>query len=354
MKKIKYRKSRKIQPLQPEYNGNFKEVKTEIQLFVYDENEIEEYVDLQANDVQPLIKLGKMHWLNVHGLNDSAVLSSLLLSLNIDAYVLNDILNTGRRTRIEELEDVVFFGIKSILPHENQNSLNIEHLSFVLQENILISFQEKRGDFFTHIRERMRTNTGMVRKRKTDFLLYLLLDAVMENFYLTIENKEINIEKIILDSKNDAQPVVLEQIEQESEDFNYLKRAIIPLREALYTLKTAQEEDPYIENQNLIYFSRLHQKSLELLDQIDYDNNALESASNFYFSTQSHKMNEIMKTLTIVASIFIPLTFIAGIYGMNFENMPELSEPNGYFWALGVMFLLVVLMMVYFKKKKWF
>lgn len=354
MKRIKYRKSRKIQPLQPEYNGIFKEVKTEIQLFVYDDQNVDEFVDITVEDLHKLIMPGKMHWLNVHGLNESEVLLQLLNLLKIDEYVLNDILNTGRRTRVEELEDVVYFGIKSILPHENQNSLHIEHLSFILKENILISFQEKRGDFFTHIRERLRFNTGMVRKRKSDFLLYLLLDAVMENFYLTIENKELNIEKIILDSKSDAKPIVLEQIEQETEDFNYLKRAIIPLREALYLLKTAQTEDPYIENQNLVYFSRLHQKSLELLDQIDYDSNALESASNFYFSTQSHKMNEIMKTLTIVTSIFIPLTFIAGIYGMNFENMPELSASNGYFWTLGVMFFLVVLMLVYFKMKKWF
>jgi magnesium transporter len=149
---------------------------------------------------------------------------------------------------------------------------------------------------------------------------------------------------------------VLVRIEKSREELNYLKRSLIPLRDSLYNLKSIQDDDDYtgIEKSNFTFFARLHQKSLELLDQIDYDMNSLESASSFYFSAQSHRMNEIMKTLTIVSVVFIPLTFIVGVYGMNFENIPELAYKNGYFVTLGVMFVLVLAMIYYFKRKKWF
>ncbi|MDP2162372.1 MAG: magnesium/cobalt transporter CorA, partial [Flavobacterium sp.] len=232
----------------------------------------------------------------------------------------------------------------------------VEQISFLLKGNLLVSFQEKRGDFFSHIRERIKTNSGIVCKKNNDFLLYLMLDAVMENFYITIEKFEDSIELLQTEAKTIENQDVLVRIEKSREELNYLKRSLIPLRDSLYNLKSIQDDDDYsgIEKSNFTFFARLHQKSLELLDQIDYDMNSLESASSFYFSAQSHRMNEIMKTLTIVSVVFIPLTFIVGVYGMNFENMPELAYKNGYFVTLGVMFVLVLGMIYYFKRKKWF
>lgn len=221
---------------------------------------------------------------------------------------------------------------------------------------MLISFQEKRSDFFTHIRERIREHTGMVRLKGADFLLYLLLDAIMENFYITIENEEDKVEELISISKNSADPEILIQIEKHRDNFNFLKRSIIPLRDSLFAIKSLKDDDDFkiIEQETFSYYSRLHQKTLELLEQIDSDMGMLESASNFFFSSQSHKMNEIMKTLTIVSAIFIPLTFIVGVYGMNFEHMPELKYQNGYYTVIGVMVVIGIIMVFYFKKRKWF
>jgi magnesium transporter len=232
----------------------------------------------------------------------------------------------------------------------------VEQLSFILKDGILISFQEKRSDFFTHIRERLRTHAGIVRTKKVDYLLYLLLDAVMENFYITIEDEENNIEDLIDLTKKGADPIILEKIENHRDNFNFLKRAIVPLRDSLYYLKTIKDDDAnyLIQKETFNFFVRLHQKSLELLEQIDSDMSSLESASNFYFSEQSRKMNEIMKTLTIISAIFIPLTFIVGVYVMNFDNMPELHARNGYFIVMIVMFLLVMALIIYFKKRRWF
>jgi magnesium transporter len=178
----------------------------------------------------------------------------------------------------------------------------------------------------------------------------------MENFYVTIENEEDKVEELIVLSKSSADPKILERIEKHRDNFNFLKRSIIPLRDSLYAIKSLKEDEDFkvIEIETFSYFSRLHQKSLELLEQIDSDMGMLESASNFFFSSQSHKMNEIMKTLTIVSAIFIPLTFIAGVYGMNFQHMPELQYQNGYYIVIGAMVLIGIIMVFYFRKRRWF
>jgi magnesium transporter len=178
----------------------------------------------------------------------------------------------------------------------------------------------------------------------------------MENFYITIENEEDRVEVLMNLSKTSTNPQILEQIEKHRDNFNFLKRSIIPLRDSLYSIKSIKDDDVFnaIEHDNYSFFARLHQKSLELLEQIEYDMITLDSASNFYFSTQNHKMNEVMKTLTVVSVFFIPLTFIVGIYGMNFDNRPELRWKYGYFMIMGLMFLLLMSMIFYFKRKNWF
>lgn len=202
----------------------------------------------------------------------------------------------------------------------------------------------------------MRTNTGVVRKKKVDYLLYLMLDSVLENFYITIENKETEIERLQTLSKTSDDPKIIEEIEKYREIFYLLKRSLSPLKEALYTIKTIKDDDEFnsIQKYNFVFFGRLYQKTIELLEQIDYDMNSLDTASNFYYTTQSNKMNEVMKTLTVISSVFLPLTFIAGIYGMNFDFMPELKFKYGYFVALATMILIVIGMLIYFKRKKWF
>jgi magnesium transporter len=248
----------------------------------------------------------------------------------------------------------LFFNIKSLLPESN--GIDVEQISFILRDGLLFSFQEKKSDFFLHIRERMRQHAGIVRDRKVDYLLYLLLDAVMENFYITIESEEQKIDSLIDLIKSTPNPNILEDIELHRDNLNFLRRSIVPLRDSLYSIKSMKDDDVFnvIQAENYTFFSRLHQKCLELLDQVDADLNSLDSASAFYFSMQSHKMNEVMKTLTVVSVFFMPLTFIVGVYGMNFDNMPELHWKYGYFIILAAMFLLLLGMIIYFKKRKWY
>jgi len=356
VRKIKYKKGRKVIPSILEYTGVHKSVPTDMQLFVYDTDSLDEYKHFTTNDLNNCINLQKTNWLNVHGLNDIAIIQAIGESFKVDHFILGDILNTAKRTKLDEYNDVLFFSIKSLLPIEESNAISVEQVSFLLKDRILISFQEKKSDFFTHIRERIRSHAGIIRDKKADYLLYLLLDAVMENFYITIESEEDKVEELINLSKSNANPIVLEQVEKHRDNYNFLKRSIVPLRDSLYDIKSIKDDEVFneIEDKNFTFFDRLHQKSLELLEQIEYDLTTLDSVSNFYFSTQNHKLNEVMKTLTVVSVFFMPLTFIVGVYGMNFENMPELKWEYGYFLILGLMFLLFVGMAVYFKKKKWY
>jgi magnesium transporter len=356
MRKIKYKEGRKLQHTTLEYTGAHKDHESEMQLFVYDNTDVIEYDRFNILALNTCIDFTKNNWLNIHGLNDTNLIKTIGSHFKLDDFLLSDILNTTKRTKLEEQQDILFFNIKSLLPSEYSDGLKVEQLSFILKNGILISFQEKRSDFFTHIRERIRTHAGIVRTKKVDYLLYLLLDAVMENFYITIEDEEEKIEGLINLTKKGADPIILEKIENHRDNFNFLKRSIVPLRDSLYYLKTIKDDDPnnLIQRETFNFFIRLHQKSLELLEQIESDMSSLESASNFYFSEQSRKMNEIMKTLTIISAVFIPLTFIVGVYGMNFDNMPELHAQNGYFIVMTVMFLLVIALIIYFKKRRWF
>lgn len=360
MRRIKYKKVRRVQPNYFEYTGIHKTAPIEMQLFVYDQEGYEEYKNVGVERIQkevtdPLQETD-VKWLNIHGLHNVELMKQLGEALGIDNFVVGDILNVARRTRIDDLDDILFFSIKSILQEENSDVLRIEQISFLLKDQLLVSFQERKSDYFTHIRERIRTGGGIVRKKKNDYLLYILLDAVMENFFITIESYETNIELLLIEAKNNHKSELLERIEKQRENLNYLKRAVIPLRDALFTLKEIRNEDEFdgIEKANYVFFARLHQKSLEILEQIEYDINNLESASSIFYSSQAQKMNQIMKTLTIFSVIFMPLTFIVGIYGMNFDNMPELRTQSGYFVVLGSMFIVVVGMVYYFKRKRWF
>lgn len=359
MRRIKYKKVRRVLPNFYEYTGIHTTDPVEMQLFVYDDLGYEEYKNVSLDrinkELEDPLQANDVKWLNVHGLYDVELIKSIGDLIGIDHFIISDVLNVSRRTKMDELDEVLFFSIKSVLQKDENDGARVEQISFLLKDNLLFSFQEKKSEFFTHIRERIKTHSGIVRKKKNDYLLYLLLDAVMENFFITIENYENAVENLLIEAKNNHRSVVLENIERERENLNFLKRAIVPLRDALLILKSGREDElALIDKSNYGFFERLHQKSLEILEQIDYDLKSLESASNIFFSMQTQRMNQIMKTLTIFSVIFMPLTFIVGVYGMNFENMPELKMQNGYFIVLGVMFLTVVGMVYYFKKKHWF
>ncbi|WP_410881385.1 magnesium/cobalt transporter CorA [Myroides sp. DW712] len=361
MKRVKYSKTRKLQPNVLEYAGSFPDVPISMQLFIYTADHFEEYNDLSLKEIEEVLRntsADAIKWFNLHGLHDIELLQEIGEFFQIQSYIMAEILNFGRRTRVEDLDDTLFFSLKALLPYQDiKQNIEIEQISFILKSNLLLSFQEKRGDFFHIIRDRIRMKIGQVRKRDTGYLLYLLMDSLMDSFFVTLDVVEDNVEQILQDARAKYHRDTLISIEEYTQELNDVKRAVMPMREILNNVRTLHDKThPHliISKESLLFYDRLQYKCIEILDQIEYNLNKLDSATNYYFSSQSNRMNEIMKVLTIVSVIFIPLTFIVGVYGMNFENMPELKMENGYFITLIGMFLLVLAMIAYFKWKRWF
>ena len=228
MRKIKYKAGRKSTPWNLEYTGKNLDIKTDIQIFIYNNDSLVECMDPMFSKLLNNVDLNKINWINVHGLNEIEPIQHIAEFFKIDNFILGDILNTSKRTKVEEYNDVLFFNIKSLLPNENSDIILTEQISFLLKNNVLVSFQEKRNDFFKHVRERLRTHSGIVREKKADYLLYILLDSIIENFYITLENLENKLEALVDLSKTSTDDIVLLKIEDFRDNFNFLKKSIVP------------------------------------------------------------------------------------------------------------------------------
>lgn len=322
-----------------------------IQLFEYDEHNIQENQNLVLENLPESDSFKNNFWLNVHGIHDIHSVRKICAKYGIHRLIIRDIIDTNQRPKIQEFDDHLFFTVKSILP-KDKALLEPEQISFVLSKNGLISFQEKKGDHFSHIRERLRKKLGLVRSKPIDFLLFLLLEAIIHNYYESVDFIEEEVSKMMDNSKTwNSNLTIIHSIEKHRKDLYKLHKLIKPLKEALSVID--KQENSFIRKEQRSYFYDLKEQTLDLSETIEALRYRLESAVNLYFSMQGHKMNQIMKTLTIVATTFIPLTFIVGVYGMNFEFMPELQYKWGYFVVWGIMLAIVLGMVIFFRWKKW-
>jgi magnesium transporter len=238
-----------------------------------------------------------------------------------------------------------------VLPSDQE--LITEQISFVFGSNYLMSFQEREADYFEHLRYRLRDKMGILSERGPDYLLYTMLESILDNYFKTLQQMEDNMEAFdVLSGFHEPSPEILEKIESYKKHLHIIRRTILPIKEFSQVIE--REDNPYIEKKHLKYFLEIKDLSLTLLDQCETLTASLESSTNLFFSLQSHRMNQVMKTLTIVATIFIPLTFVAGIYGMNFSHMPELEWKYGYAGVWGLFIIMLLGMLSYFKKKNWF
>ncbi len=324
------------------------EVKT--RLYIFDEQSVEKRDDVKTFEFFKKADHNKVHWLNFDGLHEVELIKKLGDALSLDRMTIRHALDTTFRPKVEEYDHYLFFSIKSILQDEN-DQLMVEQLSFILGDHYVVSLQEEEEDHFDHIRNKISEKLGLVRTKGPDFLLYQLLDAILDNYFETIDamNKDIgDLEKVVLSHPSQKVLVQLEHMKQQAD---IIKKSLSPFKDALRVI--TNRDMPLIEKENGKYFSELMSTCSGAIEEISSVSNSLESLTNIYFSSLSQKMNETMKVLTTVSTIFIPLTFIAGIYGMNFHNMPELEMKNGYFIVLGVMGGIFLAMLYYFKRRGW-
>lgn len=291
-------------------------------------------------------------WLNVDGLDNVAVMEKLAEIFNITIDVMSDIMNPSLRPTVREFENGLFVTLKMIEPNQLTGRLSVENLSLTITEDVLISFQEEKGDVFDPVRERIRKHKNKIRTAGPDYLAFALLDIVVDNYIYIIGLLGEKIEH--LEDKMAANPSkeLLELINGYKQELNLLRKHIKPAKEMILNL--AKMESEFIHEENRVNYKELQDNINEASELTDSYREILYDILNIYHTTATTRLNDIMRVLTIISVLFIPLTFIVGVYGTNFKYLPEIEWRYGYFIMWGVMIVVAVFMIWYFKRKKWF
>ncbi len=322
------------------YNATFYSVKQESSSYFADEF-LESELD---ND--------HVAWLNFHGIEDEEAIEQLCHKLGIDKLTIESIYKQVRRPKVEEYSKYMSFHVMSALPKELGNPfLHQDQISFLMGENYLISFQDKPSDHFPDVRDRIEKGRGKIRSKGSDFLMFRMLEAIIDNYFEVLEEISSQIETIDTQLHLTQDKSILASIELEKRKLIELRKIAQPMRDVTNQLENS--ESPFIQSSNRHYFRSLRSSCMSVLEEIDANKQILEGMANLYYAAQGQRMNEIMRVLTVVSSIFIPLTFIVGVYGMNFEYMPELKYTYGYYSVIAFMFALSIGLVVLFIKRGW-
>ncbi|GAA4272026.1 magnesium/cobalt transporter CorA [Aquimarina gracilis] len=322
-----------------------------IEVFDYDKSFFEEKELENIEDAYAFIDSKPITWININGLSHTEAIEKIGGYCSLHPLILEDIANTQQRPKIDEYENYLFVVLK-MLYFDGDEQLAIEHISFVLGDGFVISFQESDGDVFDSIRNRIRNNKGRLRSMGADYLLYALMDAVVDNYFNMIEAMGDKIEEIedeLFEEKpNDNITYDIQNLKRE---ILKIRRAVFPLREVVNRLE--KNEHKLITKKTQFYLRDLYDHIIQVSENVEIYRDMIWGLMDMYMTTISNKMNEVMKVLTIIATIFIPLTFLAGIYGMNFEYIPELKYKYGYYIFWGALVIIFIGLIIYFKRRKW-
>ena len=333
------------------YTGKKSDKDFQVECFDYTKDSIEETILLNIEDAINYKETDSVTWINVDGLQHIDKIEDIGKQYDLHPLVLEDIVNTTQRPKIDEYEDYLFIVLK-MLYYDANEEIVIEQVSFVLGKNYVLTFQEAEGDVFGYIRERIRHANGRIRGLKSDYLLYALIDAVVDNYFSIIETLGNKIEDLETELfTGHAREDVNIEVQQLKREILKVRRAIFPLREIINRIEKGEHQ--LIYKRTITYYRDIYDHLIQVSENIDIYREMIWSLMDMYMTTISNKMNEVMKVLTIMSSIFIPLSFLAGLYGMNFKYIPELEYRYGYFVLLGVMFTIFIGLLIYFKRKKW-
>jgi len=324
--------------------------KSKISVIRYDADFFEEKEIDSLKDFQ-MAKDGKaITWLNIDGLQDIELFEDTGRLFSLHPLVLEDILNTDQRPKTEDYGDYIYFVLKNFYGKAGEDLLS-DQISIILGKDFILSFQERESGIFTSIREKISKNKGRIRKEGADYLAHAIIDSVVDNYFIVLENMEEQMEDLEDDVVKNPTSATLQMIHLLKRQLIILRKSLWPLREAVSALQRL--DSPLINKSTVVYFKDIYDHTIAIIDTVETFRDMLSGMLDIYLSTISNRLNEVMKVLTIIATLFMPLTFIAGLYGMNFKYMPELEWRWGYFGVLGIMVIVVVFMLRYFKRKKW-
>ena len=333
------------------YTGEAHPRKTRVTVIDYDPERVEEREVDDISEVFQFRDSASVTWINIDGLHDVKLLEDLGNHFGIHPLVLEDVLSTGQRPKLEESEDYLFVIINMLDYVDHEEEISTEQVSLIVGKNYVISFQEREGDIFGPVRERLRSRKGRITRQGSDYLAYALIDTIVDNYFRILEkvgDRLENMEDLVIEK---AVPETLQDIRAIKREMIFLRRSAWPLREVISTLE--RTEMGIIRKSTRIYLRDVYDHIIQVVDTIETMRDMVSGLQDIYMSSVSNSMNEVMKVLTIIATIFIPLTFIAGIYGMNFEHMPELKYQWAYPGVWLVMVVVAVVMVVFFRRKRW-
>ncbi len=324
--------------------------KSKITIMRYNETFFEEKEISSIKDFHIEKDRKEIIWFNVDGLQDVKIFEDIGEIFGLHPLVLEDILNTDQRPKMEDYGDYLYIVLKNFYEPEGENLFS-DQVSIVLGKDFVLSFQERESDLEESIREKISKSKGRIRKEGADYLVHAIVDNVVDNYFVVLENLEDKIENLEDDLVKKPTQSTLHDIHLFKRDLIMLGKTLWPLREAISSVE--RSDSPLINKTTLIYFQDIYDHTIAIIDTVETFKDMLSGMLDIYLSTISNRLNEVMKMLTIIATIFMPLTFMAGVYGMNFRYMPELEWRWGYFGVLGVMLAVALLMFGYFRKKKW-
>jgi len=332
--------------------GEKKVEEIRITLIDYDENQYAEREIENIEESFPYKDTPSISWINIDGVHQVDIIEKLGDHFVLHPLLQEDVVNTHQRPKLDEFDDHLFIVLKMFSFNEVENELEGEQISLIVGSNFVISFQERQGDVFEQVRERLRKGKGRIRKKGSDYLAYALIDAIVDSYYTILEGLGENIESLQEELVSEPKQEDLQIIQHLKRDMLFFRKSVWPLREVIGGL--ARSESTLIKEDVLVYVRDVYDHVIQAIDTIETFRDMLSAMLDIYLSSVGNRMNEVMKVLTIIATIFIPLTFLAGIYGMNFKYMPELEWRYAYLFFWIVVAVVLIAMVAWFKRKKWF
>lgn len=333
------------------YVGEKKVEKVRISYIDYDEQNFQEKQMSNIEECFPFKTTPTVTWINIDGLHEVKVTEKLGKQFELHPLILEDILHTEQRPKYEDFDKYIFIVLRMLSFNEEIQAVESEQVSLILGANFVISFQERTGDVFEPIRDRIRNAKGRIRKMGPDYLAYALTDAIVDSYFAILEKVGEKIESMEEELVSDPTEKTLQQIHTMKREMISLRRSIWPLREVISGVQ--RSESSVIKESTEIYLRDVYDHTIQIIDTIESFRDMVSGMLDIYLSSISNKMNTVMKVLTIIATIFIPLTFVAGIYGMNFEHMPELKWKWAYPGVWAIMLVITGVMLTYFRRKRW-
>lgn len=333
------------------YTGNIPEQEIEISIMDYDSNELKEIKHATLEDCLKYLNTPSTTWIEICGIHDSKVVEAIGKRFNLHSLLLEDIVTSGQRAKLDDYKENIYIVLRLLRYCEEKDSTEDEQISLILGPNYVISFCETKQDFYEPVKERIRNKNSRISQRGADYLCYSLVDCIVDNYFLILEKVDEQLEKLETELMEDPTSKTLVKIQRTKREITLLRKNVWPTRGVISQFR--RMDSPLIHDTTKLYMQDVYDHTIQAIDTIESFRDLSSGLLDIYLSNINLRMNEVMKVLTVVATIFVPLTFIASIYGMNFDNMPELHSTWGYPVVLIVMLIITILMLYQFRRKRW-